>query len=93
MEDQEATTVKDNELFVGQYVTGQKGRSPLLMDPHSFKYRKHKSNSRGSLVFYKCQKRFDKDLKCRATAVLNPETMKIVRITNEHNHCSVVVSR
>ena len=38
-----------------------------IVDPNNFKYRKHKSNTAGDLIYYKCQKRFDKSFNCQAT--------------------------
>ena len=82
-----ATNTVTKAIVTGRYVPSQKG-TQLLIDPDNFKYRKHKPNAAGNLVFYKCQKRFDKNVNCQATAVLNPESMEIVRVTNSHNHRS-----
>ena len=73
------------------WIPSQKRTTNLLLDENNFKYRIYRDNAAGDMTWYRCVKRFDKDVKCPTTATLRKEDLIIVSLTAPHNHGTFLV--
>ena len=68
------------------WIPSQKRTTNLLLDENNYKYRIYRDNAASDMTWYRCVKRFDKDVKCPTTATLRKEDLIIVSLTAPHNH-------